>query len=133
MQHGQGSGQVAVAHADGGGQRQGKTEDAVEGPSASQGEAVLDERQGGLWFVEPYRGCGRVEAIADSAGFRTLRAISTASVAGRRAAAWSPAVSQAIASMARRYPATTSMPCFADRRHPSLAMLAPRSGCPVNA
>jgi len=33
---------------------------AVDGSGAGQGKAVLDERQGGLRLVEPYRSCGRI-------------------------------------------------------------------------
>ena len=47
------------------------------------------------------------EAYADSAGLRTLRAISTASIAGGRAAAKSPPAVQAIASVASENPTLT--------------------------
>ena len=60
LQHGQRSGQVAVPGPDGGSQRQGEAENGVEGSGAGQGQAVLDERQRGLWFAEPDRVCGRV-------------------------------------------------------------------------
>ena len=56
IQRGQRAGQVAVADADGASQRQREAVHTVEGSGTGQGEAVLDERAGGLWFLDPDRG-----------------------------------------------------------------------------